>query len=122
VGDALFWLKKAWDWLKKYWKWILFPVGILLSVLSLLSRRRPDVVAPEVIGAQETKVKEQSRANKKLHKARADRDKKKVEIEKEHAVTISKLTRAQRDEMQDLQDDPKKLNQFLLDIGEQIRQ
>ena len=117
----LLWLKKVWDWLKKYWKWILFPVGILLGVLSLLSRRRPDVVAPEAIGAQETKVREQSRADKKLHKARAVRDKKKAEIEKEHAVTISKLTRAQRDEMQDLQDDPKKLNKFLLDVGEQIR-
>lgn len=113
-------LKAVWVWLKKYWKYLLFPVGILLGLLAM-RRRKVNVVAPELLGAEENRRKVEKEAAKQLKKAEKDRRQKTDDIEKEHAVTIQKLTQEQREKLKELREDPDELNSFLLQVGKDIR-
>lgn len=112
-------LKKVWEWLKRNWKYILFPVGILLALFAY--RRRPDVIAPRLLEAEEARKKAAEEAEKKIQKAREERDKRIEEIEKEHSSTVSKLTDEQRSRLEELREDPDELNSFLLGVGKEIR-
>jgi hypothetical protein len=118
----VWWTLKALPWLKRNWKWLLFPIGIIAFIGGfLLRRRRPDVVAPELVGAAETALKANDKAEEEREEAREEKDEKIAEIEKEHATTVAKLTRKQRDDVEELKDDPDKLNDYLLDVGKDIR-
>lgn len=117
----MIWLGKVWAWLKKNWKYILFPIGILVAIFTLLGKRKQNVVAPELVGAEEKKIKARRKADKKLKKADEERTVTLEEVEKEHSTTIAKLTRAQRDKVKELKEDPDELNSFLLQVGEEIR-
>ena len=59
-------------------------------------------------------------AEKEADEARAERDKKLAVIEKEHAKTVAKLTRTQRDKLEELREDPDEVNNFLLRVGKEI--
>lgn len=107
--------------MKKNWKWILFPIGILLAMLTLGRRRKINVVAPELLGAADNKRKANEEAAEQLEGAQEDRLKRSAEIEKEHAMTMAKLTRDQRDKLEELREDPDELNSFLVGVGDDIR-
>lgn len=109
----------AWEWLKKNWKWVLFPVGILLAILGF--RRKPDVLAPSLVEADGVLEREDTKADIVKAQALADRDKKITEVTQKHDAVISKLTEEQRKEADSLQEDPEKLNAFLLDVGRDQR-
>ena len=115
------WTLKAWPWLKKYWKWLLFPLGIIIFILGYSSRKKITVTSSELLGHAEEKKKLDDEAARQLGTARADRDVKLAGIQKEHEATVAKLTRKQRDEMEELREDPDKLNDFLLGVGKDIR-
>lgn len=109
----------AWEWLKKNWHWVLFPVGILLVVLGY--RRKAPVVAPALVGADEVQEREDTKADAVKAQALADRDKKIAEVTQQHSAVIAQLTDTQRKEADSLQEDPEKLNAFLLDVGRDMR-
>lgn len=117
----MIWLFKAWAWLKKNWKYILFPVGILIGLATLLGRRKVVVVAPELVEAEEVRRRADQEAAVQVELAKRNREREVKRIEKEHVMTIAKLTRKQRDELEALREDPDELNSFLLQVGEDIR-
>lgn len=117
------WLLTAWRWLKKYWMWLLFPVGIFVFIVGRLTARRlPDVVAPEIVEAEENRRRAQEEADRQVEEAEAEREQKLDEIREEHAETVSKLTEAQKEKAAELVDDPEKLNEFLTNVGREVRQ
>ena len=118
----LIFLHKVWAWLKKYWKWLLFPVGILLGILSMLGGKKiGNVVAPEAVKAEEERIKHELEAQKKAEQAEALRKGKVEFIEREHAKTLEKLTDDQKARVEELREDPDELNGFLIGVGKDIR-
>ncbi len=116
------WLLKAWGWLKKYWMWLLFPVGVLLFVLGKLSVRKPSaVVAPEVFGAAEERRRAQEEADRKVEVAEEERERKLEEIRSRHSGLIKELTHEQEQKAEELISDPDALNDYLMDVGTQVR-
>jgi hypothetical protein len=115
-------LHKIWAWLKKYWKWLLFPVGLIIGILTMIGRRKKiTVTSPEVTEAEEARKKADEEARKRLQELEEDRREKIENIEKEHADTIRELTEDQRSRLEELREDPDELNEFLLEVGKEIR-
>ncbi len=117
------WLKKVWVWLKKNWKSVLlgvFTLGIGLLIGKAV-RRKQNVVAPELVGAEEVRVQADEEAAEQLEEAQEDRLVRSKEIEKNHSNTMQKLTRQQRDQLPELREDPDELNSFLTQVGDDIR-
>jgi hypothetical protein len=112
------WLKKAWAWFKTNWYWVVVPVGV---VLYLLRRRSESVVAPELIGASEVSKQATEEAERKASEALIERDQKLAQLQQEHAETIKELNEEQQAKAETLKEDPAALNEFLLDVGKQMR-
>lgn len=112
---------KAWPWLKKNWKWLLFPIGILVFIAGYTSKSRIGTVSSELLGAAEDKAVIEGRTAGQIIEEKAARDEKIAKLEKEHSATVAKLTRAQRDQMQKIRNDPDKVNEFLKQVGKDIR-
>lgn len=116
------WFTLIWKWLKKYWKWLLFPVGIALFILGRITTRKPpNVIAPELIEADRQRRRLQEEADRKVFEAALERERKLDELRKEHEAVLRELTDEQREKVKELEADPEKLNDFLLDVGRQIR-
>ena len=119
----LLFLRKVWTWIKKYWKYLLFPVGIVLGIIAMVSGRRRvgNVVAPGELETEGERTQANEEAQQKAREA-AEAKKKAVEsLEREHADTIKKLTDQQKKEVDGLRGDPDKLNEFLLGVGKEVR-
>lgn len=110
---------KAWPWLKKNWMWVVFPIGILVFIATY--RKLPDIISSETIGAGNVKRDADEKAEEKTEEAKAEQKAALEKVKKEHAGTIAKLTRKQRDQLEELRDDPDKVNAFLKSVGESIR-
>ena len=61
------WLREAWPWLRKNWRWILFPVGLLLF---LVSRGRRVAVVDPVADADARAAEEAETRNEETAEAR----------------------------------------------------
>lgn len=117
----MIWLK-VWAWLKKYWKWLLFPVGILLGILSMLGRKRIfNVVSPELVEAEKVREEAEEDKRQRIEELEQERSERLEEIERVHADTVSKLTDEQKKRVEELREDPDELNDFLLEVGKDIR-
>lgn len=115
-------LCKIWGWLKKYWKWLLFPVGIVLGILALVNKDRiKDVVAPEAVKAEEDRIKHELEARKRAEQAEQERKAAVEELERRHADTLEKLTEGQKAQVEELRENPDKLNEFLIGVGKGVR-
>ena len=112
---------KVWTWLKANWKWLLFPVGILLFLAGWLLRPKTVVVDSALHNAALAEDKAKAEADKKNAEALAVKDAAVQKIEAEHQATIKQLTDEQKSKVTELRDDPDALNQYLLDVGNQIR-
>jgi hypothetical protein len=116
-------MKNALAWLKKNWKSVL--LGIFTLGLGLLAgrafKKAPQVVNPELVEAGKKQLEAQEKADAKVEEARVVQVTKVEALKQEHATVVAKLTRAQRDEMEAVEHDPKKLNEFLLGVGNDIR-
>jgi hypothetical protein len=115
------WSFTALPWLKKNWRWLVLPVGIALFLAGYLIRKKPKVLAPEMVGASEVERNATDDAAAAVAAAVKEKDERLAEIEKEHAATLEKLTDGQRAKVKELHEDPEKLNDFLLHIGRDIR-
>ena len=113
------WRAKAWPWLKKYWYWVLLPVGLLL----LLSRRRsgPTAVSTELLDAADVERGAREKADAAVEKAREERDERLSELDEEHAAAVREQVREQQDTVDELRGDPGRLNDFLKDVGADMR-
>ena len=117
------WLAKAWNWLKENWKAVLFGIltlGVGLAVGKVL-RKPQKVVNPELVGADKTKRQAQAEENKARLEAAKKRAERLVSIEEKHEQTVKKLTDEQRANADELKDDPEKLNEYLFQVGKEIR-
>ena len=115
------WTIRALPWLKKYWKWLLFPIGVLVFIAGYVVRPKPKVLSSELLGHAKVKKDIDRKTAGQIIEAKEERDKKVAEIEKQHAATVAKLTRDQRGKLKELREDPDKVNEFLLQVGKEIR-
>lgn len=116
-------LRKVWGWLKKYWKYLLFPVGIVLGILGVLAKRKDlgDIVAPKEVETEEERDEANAEATRLSEQAKIVRDAKVEFLKREHAETIEELTDKQKAQVDELEEDPDALNEFLLGVGKEIR-
>ena len=119
-------LYKLWDWVKLYWKWLLFPVGIISSlVIFLLGRSSKEtttqLVAPALVEAEEIKAKAGLLAEQRTMEADLKRQQQLRLLEQEHADLLRQLDTEQRSKVTELLDDPEALNAYLLQVGQSIR-
>lgn len=120
---VLLFLRKVWAWLKKYWKWLLFPVGLVLGILTMIFKDKDlgDVVAPKEVETEEERDKANDEAKALSDEAKAERDEKVMEVGRKHLETVMKLTDDQKAKARELVDDPGELNEYLLNVGKEIR-
>lgn len=112
----------VWNWVKRYWKWLLFPIGILLFLLGRFTIKKPTpVIAPELVRASEEEKKAREEAEKRALAAELERERKLLEINAKHEETLKKMTDEQKHKAKELEAQPEKLNEFLLEVGKQIR-
>jgi regulator of protease activity HflC (stomatin/prohibitin superfamily) len=112
------WTTKAWPWLKANWQWVLFPIGILLLVLEVLSKMRPQVVTidPTEKADERAKIEEETRKRQlEAERARLAAEQQKIQddAEKERQAR----TAAQAGEVDHLRQDPEELRRRMLDAG-----
>lgn len=86
---------KIWEWLKKNWKWVLFPIGILLSVLGWLlwwrRGKKDDTTSTTTDAAADQAVKDTAQAQE-------DKEKALKELEQKHGQKLAVMTDEQRKE------------------------
>jgi hypothetical protein len=118
------WLKgTAWPWLKKHWRWvILFPA---MLVVWLLGRRSGSVTVidsrKESSEAAELKAKLEAQAAEAKEEAKQEARAKSMQLLQDHEKAVNELSAEQQGKMQELLDEPEKLNSFLLDVGKGMR-
>lgn len=115
------WLLKSWSWLRLNWKWVIFPVGVALFLASYYTRKKPEVITPETVGASAAEIEAKAKAEAEAKAAKEELDRKIKEVTDRHAEVISKLTDEQQAKLTELKEDPDKLNEFLLGVGREIR-
>ena len=116
-------LRKVWAWVKRYWRYLLFPVGIVLGIVSMLASRREVVVTSpsEVTEAEKERLLAAAEAHAKKAALEKERAAKVKEIEQAYRDTLDRLTEEQKGQVEELREDPDKLNEFLLQVGKDIR-
>lgn len=95
-------LNRIWSFLRKYWKWILFPVGVLSLIATVLSSRSALPIGVDeniLIGIENDK-------NAKLKEAAAERDVKLKQLAEEHKERLDTLSEQQEEELQSLTEKP----------------
>jgi hypothetical protein len=80
-----------------------------------------DVVAPKEVETEGERDAANEEARQKDREALEERDKKVMEVRKEHAETIKELTDKQKAQADVLSFDPDLLNEYLLNVGKEIR-
>lgn len=97
-------MTKVWEWLKKNWKWIVFPVGVLMSVLGwfLWWRGRPK--KDENTGTTTDAAADQ--ALKDTVQAQEDKEKALKELEQKHGEKLSTMSDEQRAEFEKMKQKP----------------
>jgi hypothetical protein len=116
-------LLEGWEWVKKNWMWLLFPVGVAIFLFGRCSKKtkQVEVVAPELLGAAETRLAEDDLAEQERAAARAELAEQVRYISQEHAEVVMELNDEQRRKAESLLDDPGALNDFLLRVGREQR-
>lgn len=119
----LLWLKSAWAWLKKNWKAVLLGVSTLgIGLLIGKALRKPqNVVNPELVEADKVKrgaQEAEDAARLEAAKKHEERLRKVVQV---HDKKLQNLTAEQNEKVDELKDDPEKLNDYLLSVGREIQ-
>jgi hypothetical protein len=107
-------------WLKKQWKWVLLGVALVGVFLAGFFSRRPKVISP----SQETEDKKreiEEESEEKKVEALEERDSHILDIQKKHDTAVKELVEEQTDRVEDLQSDPKELNEWLIEVGKNNR-
>lgn len=112
------WTTKAWPWIRGHWQWIIFPVGLLLLVLEVLSRVRPAVVTvdPTKEADERARIEEETRSKQlAAERARLAAEQKRIAdaAEKERQAR----EQAQSAEVETLRNDPEELKRRMLEAG-----
>lgn len=113
----------VWFWIKTHWKPLLLGIstlGVGLLVGRLL-RKPPEVVAPALVEADEVRENAQLEENREVARAKKELDDEVQRVIEEHAGSVDRLTDAQRSKVDELKADPEALNDYLLQVGRDIR-
>jgi len=96
-------LKRAWEWFKRNWKWVVFPVGLLSTIITILAAawgaERHVTPTPDL-------DEEARKALTRLRQAELDRDVKVAELEIAHKERLETLSEDQKEELKELKDKP----------------
>jgi hypothetical protein len=116
------WLVKAWAWLKANWKWLLFPVGLLLLLVGRASAKREvTVVSPGLVEHEEVEKKLDEEAAAKKQAADEKAQQQLSGIEASRSATVASETQKQMDAAAAVRDDPDALNDYLKNVGKDMR-
>ena len=122
-GKIVIWLAKAWVWIKKNWKWILFPIGILAAlatVLGVFFRPKPPVPpVPDLkpttgvdIAIHDNQTAGQVQAAEVATAAEIKA------IEEKHQATLDALKDSQRLQYEEMKKKPaQEITNWLLEVG-----
>ena len=83
----------VWAWVKRHWKWIVFPVGVLGSVLGWYLWWRSDPPLKDGSGVPDGVV---DKALKDVSSAAEERDLSLKQIEEDHADKLSAMSAEQK--------------------------
>lgn len=122
---SVWWGLVARPWLKKNWVWVLlFPVGLALLLLRLTSRsQKPVEVVTTSTMAGAAKVQEDAAEKAKVQKTAAKivHEQRMEEIEAEYEADVEAIAKKQKKTVEEIQDDPAKVNDFLMGVGKDMR-
>lgn len=120
------WNKKGWPWLKEnWWKVLIFPVGLVLAAIALLSRGKKGDV--EELGADplreaDRRAEEEQITRRHLIVKENERLREELaRIEREREEAMKNLSEEQRSRYEELKEDPDALNAWLLSIQNRQR-
>lgn len=109
-------LQKVWEFIKKYWQFFAgFAVALLLFLFSI---RRSNPAKPIDTSVQK-KVEEETQ--KKEDQAAKDRDQQVQKAQDEHDAKVDAVVTEEKKDSGSLVDDPKATNDFLNQVGKDIR-
>ena len=93
------WYIKAWQWWKRYWKWVLFPIGILVAVVTIatLVTERQNAVIPGDLD------EETQEALRRLRTAEIHRNRQIEQLERQKLEQLKQLNEDQVKELEQLQ-------------------
>lgn len=110
----LLFLQGVWAFIKKYWQLI---TGLVIGLLVFFLSIRPKSVSPD----QSLQKKVEEETNKKEQEAARRRDASVEKAEAQHAKAISDVLQEEKKKADELIDDPAATNDFLKQIGKDIR-
>ena len=93
-------MKKVWAWLRKNWMWVLFPIGILMTVICYV------VWGPRPKPPDTTTDDAANRAVDDVINAEVDKTEAIKELEKRNNERLAKMTEDQQKEYDKLKDRP----------------
>lgn len=96
-------MSKVWEWLKKNWKWIVFPIGVLLSVLGWFLWWRGK---PKDDNTTTTTDEAADQALKDTVKAQEEKDQALKELEEKHGQKLATMSEEQRKEFEEVKKKP----------------
>ena len=121
LGKAKTWWKaKAQPWFKANWQWLAAAGGAILAA-RFLRQAPPEVVVPELVGAEAERLKAEEEASKQRVIAELERQDALKVIRTEHAEVVKQLTDEQKFKVTELEKDPEALNSFLKGVGKAAR-
>lgn len=105
-------------WVKKYWQWLLGGVVALASfVVGVVLKKRPLIVN----GADPERARAESEVLLQRKKFEADALEEKAGAYEDHDTDVDIVVRAEEQKTQAIVDDVDKTNEYLQDVGKQVR-
>lgn len=115
------WLLKAWEWTKRNWKWLLFPIGILIYIAGRARPRDITMVSPELIGHSEVERELNAEADAKKQVVEKKTEEQLAGIEAQREASLAAEQQQQLDAAAAIENDPQAVNDFLKQVGKDIR-
>jgi hypothetical protein len=119
VAVTLWWQLKAKPWLKRYWQYLLIPVGLIL--LAARSRKTPQVVTSEQVGAGEVGLQATRDYDNAAEKAAQEANANLLQEQMKRDAALSRIDEDAKT-IPELQRSPEKATDFLKDVGKKMRE
>ncbi len=111
-------MKKITEFMKKWWRWLLAGAAVLLAFILGERLKKPVVVVQGPSEKQKDIEEKTKQEEAKLDQKAAEETQK---ILDQHKASVDALTDEQRKKVDEIKDDPQAVNQYLLDVGKDMR-